>query len=1374
MGKKNDILILQEKENNIRTKINEKKKELKKRTKKQIYNNSFNILNRYNINNFSFNEENMIKLEALKELVNNLKKEIDEKATYPDIEDLDLSYKLFHKKEFHQYRLKKIDYKGDILSNIERMSKDLCDKSGKILLSNPQKLLRNYISPYTPYNGVLVYHGVGVGKTCTAISIAEGLKEVINGNKKKIYVLVAPSIEDNFINEILNKKLIEKSIELAMCKCTGLSYFKDGKIEKMAKKKDPKKMAKLVRNLIREYYEFIGYDTFSNDVNKLINIIKEKHKNVKNPTEMNKIVKKGLKEHFSNCMIIIDEAHNISNRKVDKKKGGIDNMNYSLDVEEKLELAESKSINNNQQSSVNDEKSGVNDEKSSLNDNNSSLKNNKSGLKNNKSGLKNNKSGLQDKNSDKNDKKFDGKIFTLAIQNILKNADNLKLVLLTATPMYNEAYEIVDLLNLLLLNDKRSLIKQSDIFDKDKNLKEKGQEILTQKLNGYISYLRSENPINFPYKLYPFEYQNEFIKGNLYPKLNMRNERLNGDIVNHLNIIGCEMKGLQWNVYQKYYNDDKVASFDITGLQLSNIVFGENLDIDIEDISVDNYIGRNSFDRALSYDDNKNKKDLKFEINKDYENNFKLENLEQISCKLYNLISGLKKRMPDGIVFIYSLFKYAGIYATAIFLELMGVKNYNGKSILKNVKVEPLLDENGNQLKYLMKTGEESKEFERYKSEDEINNIDGSRVKFILGTKAASEGISILNVREIHILDPWYHINRIEQINGRGIRNCSHKLLDLQNRNVTIYMYAAIEPKDEGVIYRESNDLKNYKISEKKAITMGKVQTIVKSCAIDCYLNKEGNSYLNEIWDKDIDIIDARGNKIKYNLRDKPFTDICNYSTAKKCEPYKCINEKKIDENKIDDTTYRSEFSIKDVEYYQELIKEIFKKTYNENGNYIRILFKLSDIIEYIKKNDKMKIEDRYRNEILYFALDELINNETEIKDIYNRIGRLINTKNYYIFQPMDLPIDVPLIYRRIKYIPKYDKIILRNIKINKVKSNKNNSLNVIGVENNKKTKKQTNKELNDNITLFTRLAYNTEDYFFKEVIKVKKKDNLETQLDFLNNIDFGKEIVIGEYQYDHLLFGEKENIIKFLILKISEVEYNSDLLNSLIDLSNNKPNLILRHLNISLRNIFKINGGDMKDINNDKLNYLIKYCLFNHLEFNRDGNREIEKDFLGYRIYKSITDGRKLVSNLLVLKLNKKQFVNVNEQEKIVLESYHDMYRLSKFRNRETAEIYGTYFCDKMRFKIVDNRNPSKDNKRAINPGTSCNNSATIHSRILKPLVKILKDGKRLVDDSTTQKNKCLVMELFFRYKEYMSQKEKPFGKLYFFNQGLYGLSFE
>ena len=92
-------------------------------------------------------------------------------------------------------------------------------------------------------------------------------------------------------------------------------------------------------------------------------------------------------------------------------------------------------------------------------------------------------------------KTIDGKLFTSVIKNVIRNADNLKLVLLTATPMYNEAYELLDLLNLLLLNDNIPELKQKDIFDKDNKLIETNSiPLLRQRLNGYVSYLRSENP----------------------------------------------------------------------------------------------------------------------------------------------------------------------------------------------------------------------------------------------------------------------------------------------------------------------------------------------------------------------------------------------------------------------------------------------------------------------------------------------------------------------------------------------------------------------------------------------------------------------------------------------------------------------------------------------------------------------------------------------------------------------------------------------------------------------------------------------------------------------------------------------------------------
>ena len=57
-----------------------------------------------------------------------------------------------------------------------------------------------------------------------------------------------------------------------------------------------------------------------------------------------------------------------------------------------------------------------------------------------------------------------GKQFPPTIKKVLKTAENIKLVLLTATPMFNTAEEIVDLINLLLINDRRPTLDVKKIF----------------------------------------------------------------------------------------------------------------------------------------------------------------------------------------------------------------------------------------------------------------------------------------------------------------------------------------------------------------------------------------------------------------------------------------------------------------------------------------------------------------------------------------------------------------------------------------------------------------------------------------------------------------------------------------------------------------------------------------------------------------------------------------------------------------------------------------------------------------------------------------------------------------------------------------------
>jgi hypothetical protein len=62
-----------------------------------------------------------------------------------------------------------------------------------------QRFIKEYIRESAPYRGLLVYHGLGSGKTCSAIAAAEALYGVSN---KKIIVMTPKSIRGNFINEI--------------------------------------------------------------------------------------------------------------------------------------------------------------------------------------------------------------------------------------------------------------------------------------------------------------------------------------------------------------------------------------------------------------------------------------------------------------------------------------------------------------------------------------------------------------------------------------------------------------------------------------------------------------------------------------------------------------------------------------------------------------------------------------------------------------------------------------------------------------------------------------------------------------------------------------------------------------------------------------------------------------------------------------------------------------------------------------------------------------------------------------------------------------------------------------------------------------------
>ena len=81
---------------------------------------------------------------------------------------------------------------------------DACKKLGagagaQVEMYEYQKFVREYVRQAAPYRGLLVYHGLGSGKTCSAIAAAEALFSV---SRKRIIIMTPSSLRYNFVREI--------------------------------------------------------------------------------------------------------------------------------------------------------------------------------------------------------------------------------------------------------------------------------------------------------------------------------------------------------------------------------------------------------------------------------------------------------------------------------------------------------------------------------------------------------------------------------------------------------------------------------------------------------------------------------------------------------------------------------------------------------------------------------------------------------------------------------------------------------------------------------------------------------------------------------------------------------------------------------------------------------------------------------------------------------------------------------------------------------------------------------------------------------------------------------------------------------------------
>ena len=106
---------------------------------------------------------------------------------------------------------------------------------------------------------------------------------------------------------------------------------------------------------------------------------------------------------------------------------------------------------------------------------------------------------------------------------------------------------------------------------------------------------------------------------------------------------------------------------------------------------------------------------------------------------------------------------------------------------------------------------------------------------------AGSEGLNLRNVRQVHILEPYWNEVRITQIVGRAIRQCSHEELPMKDRHVQVYRYKSIRSKGD----KWTTDQHIENVARSKDGLIQSFLDAVKEVAIDCALFRNHNSPLN-------------------------------------------------------------------------------------------------------------------------------------------------------------------------------------------------------------------------------------------------------------------------------------------------------------------------------------------------------------------------------------------------------------------------------------------------------------------------------------------------------------------------------------------------
>ena len=253
------------------------------------------------------------------------------------------------------------------------------------------------------------------------------------------------------------------------------------------------------------------------------------------------------------------------------------------------------------------------------------------------------------------------------------------------------------------------------------------------------------------------------------------------------------------------------------------------------------------------------------------------EALQTYSPKFLHILENIQDKDHAGLHLVYTQFRTAeGIGLFSLVLEKNGFARFKIKKNNFNmweIDIDPV---NEGKPTYALYTGTETseeKEIIRHiyngewdaipesignvlKSKYRNNNM-GEVIKVFMITSSGSEGINLRNTRYVHIMEPYWHPVRSEQVIGRARRICSHKDLPKALQTVEVFVYLMIfseaQLKSDDATELKRKDLSKavpkvpitsdqflYEISEIKANLTAQLTDSIKEAAFDCYIYGNG------------------------------------------------------------------------------------------------------------------------------------------------------------------------------------------------------------------------------------------------------------------------------------------------------------------------------------------------------------------------------------------------------------------------------------------------------------------------------------------------------------------------------------------------------